>query len=385
MADSEHGHHEHIELEYQPALPLSGGKLFMWLFLSTEIMFFAALFGTYIVLRFGAPAWPTPHDVHLVEVLGAFNTFVLICSSVSIVLALESARANRTGQAKGWMFLTLILGSLFLGVKAFEYNSKFAHGIYPAKPRGMIYEKADLKYVAAVRARLTHLMDEVSTETGKQEELTAEKAALPEELESLKGEIEVLEKKGDRATEDDKKDLSEKRTRSDEIPGRQAEVEAELEYLKSREKLRETREDQLNDILADVRQVERTAAMNPGKSEGVLGIQQLSSSIYPLHSHQHGKSDEAEAEPSLGYNGDPETSWMRLPFVIPGGNMWASTYFLLTGFHAIHVLVGLIVFAIFMFLRLDAKRAGAVENIGLYWHFVDLVWIFLFPMLYLFE
>ena len=64
--------------------------------------------------------------------------------------------------------------------------------------------------------------------------------------------------------------------------------------------------------------------------------------------------------------------------------MWASTYFLLTGFHAIHVLVGLIVFALMGFMTLNLARAGFVENIGLYWHFVDLVWIFLFPLLYLF-
>ncbi len=79
-----------------------------------------------------------------------------------------------------------------------------------------------------------------------------------------------------------------------------------------------------------------------------------------------------------------EYPWLKLPIRIPGGNMWASTYFLLTGFHAIHVLVGLIVFALMMPMRLGASAAGFIENIGLYWHFVDLVWIFLFPLLYLF-
>jgi len=75
---------------------------------------------------------------------------------------------------------------------------------------------------------------------------------------------------------------------------------------------------------------------------------------------------------------------LRLPIKIPSGNMWASTYFLLTGFHALHVLVGLIVFAIMLPMTLGIAAAGMVENIGLYWHFVDLVWIFLFPLLYLF-
>ena len=103
-----HGHHGPV-LQYQPGLPLSRGKLIMWLFLSTEIMFFAALLGSYVVLRFGAAVWPKPHHVHLSEPIGAFNTFVLICSSVTVVLALEAARANKRSLAKAWMLITLIL------------------------------------------------------------------------------------------------------------------------------------------------------------------------------------------------------------------------------------------------------------------------------------
>src|SRR5262245_66092985 len=148
----EHSHahgHGHVQLEYQPALPIGRGKLCLWLFLSTEIMFFAGLIGTYIVLRFGAPpeSWPLPHDVHLQEFVGAFNTFVLICSSVTIVLALEASKTNQASLAKFWMALTFLLGSVFLGVKAYEYNEKFKHGIYPVKPRSRIHEKPDLYYV----------------------------------------------------------------------------------------------------------------------------------------------------------------------------------------------------------------------------------------------
>ena len=133
MANDSSGHddhaHGHIHLQYQPALPMDNGKVCMWLFLSTEIMFFAGLIGTYIVLRFGAPAWPGPADVHLVEWIGAANTFVLICSSVTIVLSLEAAKSDRVKQAKIFMGLTLVLGAVFLGVKAYEYQSKFRHGI----------------------------------------------------------------------------------------------------------------------------------------------------------------------------------------------------------------------------------------------------------------
>jgi hypothetical protein len=94
----------------------------------------------------------------------------------------------------------------------------------------------------------------------------------------------------------------------------------------------------------------------------------------------------AEGADSHGHGGglNDTFAWLQLPAVIPGGNMWASTYFFLTGFHAIHVIVGLIVFGILLLYQLGPQTAGMIENAGLYWHFVDLVWIFLFPLLYLF-
>ncbi len=120
------GHDLHTGLQYQPALPIPNGKTCLWLFLSTEIMFFAGLIGAYIGLRFGAAAWPATHDVHLVEYLGAINTAVLIASSITIVLGLEAAKQDDARGAKRWILLTLILGTVFLGVKAFEYNAKFS-------------------------------------------------------------------------------------------------------------------------------------------------------------------------------------------------------------------------------------------------------------------
>src|SRR5688572_22911505 len=108
--------HGHLKLEYQPALPIPNGKVILWLFLSTEIMFFAGLIGTYIVLRFGAPAgtWPRPHDVHLLEWIGGINTTVLILSSVTIVFALEAARANKHALARFAVLITFLLGCVFL-------------------------------------------------------------------------------------------------------------------------------------------------------------------------------------------------------------------------------------------------------------------------------
>ena len=144
----------HLKLEYEVGLPLRNSKLIVWLFLSTEIMFFSALIGTFIVIRFGAPVWPMTHEVHISEPIGAFNTFVLICSSVTIVLALEAARANKAALAKLFMLLTFALGCLFLGVKAYEYSAKFAHGFYPVAGHSRMYERADIYYASKVRERL---------------------------------------------------------------------------------------------------------------------------------------------------------------------------------------------------------------------------------------
>jgi cytochrome c oxidase subunit 3 len=73
--------------------------------------------------------------------------------------------------------------------------------------------------------------------------------------------------------------------------------------------------------------------------------------------------------------------------IIPYGNLWASCYFALTGFHALHVLGGLVVFTIILIMafmkKLGPQHDGFIEYTGLYWHFVDIVWIFLFPLLYL--
>jgi hypothetical protein len=105
----------------------------MWLFLVTEIMFFTGLIGTYIVLRNGSRFWTTPHMVHLEEYLGAINTFVLICSSLTVVLAHSAISKGDTKMCLYYILITLALGGVFLGIKAVEYAAKFDHHILPGQ------------------------------------------------------------------------------------------------------------------------------------------------------------------------------------------------------------------------------------------------------------
>jgi heme/copper-type cytochrome/quinol oxidase subunit 3 len=105
-------------------------KLGMWLFLASEVMFFTGLIAAYVVLRMGHPGWPGPEG-HLSKTLGGLNTFILLCSSATMVLAFAAAQGERHGALRAYLGWTILLGSAFLGIKAYEYSTKLSHGIAP--------------------------------------------------------------------------------------------------------------------------------------------------------------------------------------------------------------------------------------------------------------
>jgi len=107
------------------------GTLGMWLFLITEIMFFGGLFLAYVVYR-GWYAEAFAHaSHHLSWKLGAFNTAVLICSSLTMAMAVYSAQISQRRGLVIYLLLTILLGSVFLGVKVVEYYDKFTHHLVP--------------------------------------------------------------------------------------------------------------------------------------------------------------------------------------------------------------------------------------------------------------
>jgi cytochrome c oxidase subunit III len=109
----------------EPQQQRDASSLGMWWFLATEVMFFGGLFCAYLIYRlkyfgdFGAASKTL--DVHL----GATNTAVLICSSLTVVLAVWAAQTGRRMMLVGNLALTLILGLAFLGIKSIEYKEKF--------------------------------------------------------------------------------------------------------------------------------------------------------------------------------------------------------------------------------------------------------------------
>ncbi len=107
-------------------------KLGMWIFLCSEVMFFTGLIGSYIILRWGrAEGWPVPQQTLNIPVT-ALNTFILICSSVSMVKAYAAAVKDDQPGLKKWLLLTVLGGATFVGVQAYEYTHLIEKGFLPS-------------------------------------------------------------------------------------------------------------------------------------------------------------------------------------------------------------------------------------------------------------
>jgi cytochrome c oxidase subunit 3 len=115
-------------VEPRPDSGLANGKLGIWLFLASEVMLFGALFSTYILLRVGAIEWP--HGELSIK-LGAINTVILICSSVTMVMAWASLKLNDFGKGRLYLMVTFVLAGVFLVNKYFEYAEHLGKGEGP--------------------------------------------------------------------------------------------------------------------------------------------------------------------------------------------------------------------------------------------------------------
>ena len=121
-------HAYQVEPAESPLTPESWGKLGMWVFLAGDAMSFGGLICGYAALRFNDPNWPVPSTVLGVP-FTAVMTFLLICSSVTMVKSLEAIkRGDRSGLRK-FLGLTVLGGACFLGMQAREWTHLIQEGI----------------------------------------------------------------------------------------------------------------------------------------------------------------------------------------------------------------------------------------------------------------
>jgi cytochrome c oxidase subunit III len=121
-------HFEDLEQQHETA------ALGMWIFLATEVLFFGGLFTAYTVYRSASPEAAAAFAAashHLRVALGGTNTAVLICSSLTMALAVWAAHAGRWELTVLFLGLTLVLGVAFLGIKATEYYIEYEESLIP--------------------------------------------------------------------------------------------------------------------------------------------------------------------------------------------------------------------------------------------------------------
>ena len=128
-----------LSLAHEPVSGVPHGKLAMWIFLASEIMFFSGFFGAFIVLRNSNLEMFSHSAAELNKWLALLNTAVLIGSSLTMALSILNLQRGNKKNFQLFLGLTIVCGFIFLVVKTIEYMSKFnhvdevfPHGIYPS-------------------------------------------------------------------------------------------------------------------------------------------------------------------------------------------------------------------------------------------------------------
>ncbi len=115
----------HAESQHHTTTGIDNRKMLMWIFLASECLFFGSLISTYLIFRGDSIVGPLPADVLDIP-LTSTSTFVLLMSSLTMVLAVFGAQHNRLGLMKGMLLATILLGLAFLGFQVYEFRH-FAH------------------------------------------------------------------------------------------------------------------------------------------------------------------------------------------------------------------------------------------------------------------
>ena len=114
--------------EHHTSTGIDSRKMLMWIFLASECLFFGALISTYLIFKGDSVGGPTPKEILNIPVTSA-STFVLLMSSLTMVLAVYGAQHGRLGMMKLMLLATILLGVGFLGFQAFEFTEFVTEGL----------------------------------------------------------------------------------------------------------------------------------------------------------------------------------------------------------------------------------------------------------------
>ena len=317
----------------------SYGKLMMWFFIVSDALTFSGFLAAYGFSRFKfIETWPLADEVftHFPFLHGvsapmyyvALMTFILIGSSVTMVLAVDAGHQLNKAKVTFYMFLTIIGGLIFVGSQAWEW-SNFIKGEY-----------------GAVETKGGSLLQFVDN-TGHRVKLSDFAVSLPKEREQL------TRNKG-------KWFMEESSLPTYTVAEVQAGFKAHPELLIRTEVIYE-------ENAASKADPKNNTTLNKVKHKTIL---------------TRAESEHRLANATLVVEG---ANLIRNEY---GSKLFADFFFFITGFHGFHVFSGVIINIIIFFNVLigtyEKRRSyEMVEKVGLYWHFVDLVWVFVFTVFYL--
>jgi len=305
-------------------LKASYGKMMMWFFIVSDALTFSGFLAAYGFSRFKfIDSWPIADEVftHFPFLHGvdapmyyvAFMTFVLIMSSVTMVLAVDAGHHLNKGKVTIYMFLTIIGGLIFVGSQAWEWNT-FIKGDY-----------------GAIQTKGGNILQFVDTD--------GHRVALRD--------FAIADEHADRT---------------------QHERKSGLWFVSEGALPTYTVDEVIHGFEANDNVLVRTQIINEEGEKTVLS--------------------RGESLKLLKDNGKVVVEGANLHVNEYGSPLFADFFFFITGFHGFHVFSGVIINIIIFFNVIlgtyeRRKNYEMVEKVGLYWHFVDLVWVFVFTFFYL--
>ena len=396
-----HGDHGHDHPEFlahhfdDPEQQYDSGKLGIWLFLVTEVLFFSGMFCAYAIFRSWRPEVFEGCSQFLNTKLGAINTGVLLFSSFTMAWAVRCAQTEQHKKTAALIATTLSCAMVFLGVKAIEYSHKWHLGLLPA---GLFsYDPSNphpeggpnyLAYICAPFAAATigiaiWLVVSYLRDAKFQVECAKPLLVVFACFFVGVGLGTILESGGDDSHHDEgHADIAAtvigesgeliETVVHDDGHGEQghsdvAETGTSLPAAGA-----------MTDDSADLAVIERLAsdATNTGLKDELSARQ--------AQSDRSGGGIIYDDSDDIGATVAAVEDNVLRP---SRAGVFFSIYYCMTGVHAIHILagIGVMIWLMVRALRQDFNRNyfGPVDYVGLYWHIVDVIWIYLFPLMYL--
>ena len=296
----------------------SYGKLMMWFFLITDTLTFSAFLAAYGFSRFKYPeVWPVPEDVftHFPFLHGehpllfvALMTFILIMSSVTMVLAVNYGHKMQKNKVILWLSLTIVGGCLFLGSQAWEW-CHFIHG-----DKGGVATKTEFVVHIAEGEKLSSVYKLMDIDKYSNDHIL-KYSGLKDLTPEMKAGFDA---------------------QNLEILIEQLKLKPEFNIRKANKKF--------------LTNSESIDYLNKNATKVIVGAD--------LYENEYGH------------------------------RLFADYFYFITGFHGFHVFSGVIILIVILInvIKGTYEKRGhyeMVEKVGLYWHFVDLVWVFVFTFFYL--